>query len=84
MKFFFNGKYRYIICLKFGDKFLTSLTKLRLEAKATIFSTMKENRLLYCRKLMAFVIAVIIQHILIKRSVSQRKAACNRNHLLSP
>ena len=33
---------RYAICLKFGGKFLTSLTKLVLEAKASIWSIMTE------------------------------------------
>ena len=53
-------KHRYAIRLKFGGKFLTSLTKLLLEAKAGICSTIKENLLLYCRKFSAFVIVVII------------------------
>ena len=38
----FYDMIRYVICLKFGDKFLTSLTKLELEAKASIWSIMKE------------------------------------------
>ena len=43
MRIIYNVKHRYAIHLKFGDKFMTSLTKLVLEAK--------ENLLLYCRKL---------------------------------
>ena len=60
MKIIYNVKYRYAIRLKFGDKFLTSLTNLVLQAKASICSTIKENLLLYCRKFSAFVIVVII------------------------
>ena len=37
----------YEIRLKFGDKFLTFLTKLVLKGKARICSTIKENLLLY-------------------------------------
>ena len=50
--------------LKFGDAFLTSLTKLVLEAKASICSTINENLLLYCPKFLAFVIVVIIYNII--------------------
>ena len=39
-------KYRYAIPLKFGEKLLTFLTKLVLEGKASICSTIKENPLL--------------------------------------
>ena len=53
-------KYRYTIRLKFRDKFLTSLIKLVLQAKASICSTIKKNLLLYCRKFSAFVVDVII------------------------
>ena len=53
-------KHRSAIRLKFGDKFLTSLTKLVLQAKASICCTIKENLLLYCRKFSAFVVVVII------------------------
>ena len=53
-------KHRYAIRLKFEDKFLTSLTKLVLEVKASICSTIKENLLLYCPKFSAFVVIVII------------------------
>ena len=35
MRVLCNVKHHYAIRLKFGDKFLTSLTKLVLEAKAT-------------------------------------------------
>ena len=60
MRVMYNVKRCYTIRLKFGDKFLTSLTKLVLEAKASIYSTIKENLLLYCRKFSAFVVVVII------------------------
>ena len=60
MGMIYNVKHRYAIRLKFGDKFLTSLTKLMPQVKASICSTIKENLLSYCRKFLAFVIAVII------------------------
>ena len=47
MKIFNKVKDRHTICLKFGDSFFTSLTMLGPEAKAGIFSTMKENLILY-------------------------------------
>ena len=68
MGIFNNVKHRRTICLKSGDRFFTSLTMLGLESKsASICSTMKENLILYCRKFSAFVVAIINQHILIKR-----------------
>ena len=75
-----NVKHCYAIRLNSGDKFLTSLTKLVLEAKASVCSTIKENLLLYCRKFSVFIIAVVVLHILITRFLSQRSAACNTNH----
>ena len=53
MKIFDNVK-RYVICLKFGDRFCW------LEAKVSICSTFKENILLYCCMFLAFVVAIII------------------------
>ena len=47
------------ICLKFGDRFFTSLTMLGLEEKASICSEIKGNLILYCPKFSAFVVAVI-------------------------
>ena len=73
-------KHRFVIRFKFGDKFLTSLTKLVLAAKASICSTIKENLLLYCRKILAFVVVVIIQHMFNTALVSKRNTSCNRNH----
>ena len=56
----YNVKHRYAIRLKFGHKFVTSLTKLVLEVKDSICSTIKENLLLHCRKFLAFVVVVAV------------------------
>ena len=45
LRIIFKVKHRYAVRLKFRDKSLTSLTKLVLEAKASIGSTIKENLL---------------------------------------
>ena len=82
MKLIYNARYCYAIRLKFGEKFLTFLNKLVLEGKTRICPTIEENLLLYCRKFSAFVVVVIIQHIFITRPVTQRNAACNRDHYL--
>ena len=60
MRVICNAKHPYAIRLKLGDKCLTPLTKLELEAKTRICSTISENLLLYCRKFSAHVPAVII------------------------
>ena len=60
MKIIYNVRHCYAIRLKFGDKFLTFLIKLVLKRKPSICSTIRENLLLYCRKLSAFVVVVII------------------------
>ena len=60
MRIIYNVKHRYVIRMKFGDKFLTFLTNLVLETKASICSTIKENMLLYCRKFSAFAVVVIM------------------------
>ena len=59
MRMFYNVKHRYAVRLKFGDKFLTSLTMLVLQVKASIYSAVKEIVLLYCRKFSAFAEDVI-------------------------
>ena len=43
MRIIYNGKYRYAIRLKCGDKFFPSPTKLVPEVKATICSTIKKS-----------------------------------------
>ena len=45
MRVMYNLKHRYPIRSKVGDKFLTSLFKLVLEAKGSIYSTIQENLL---------------------------------------
>ena len=42
MRVICNAKHPYAICLKLGDKCLTPLTKLELEAKTRICSTIKK------------------------------------------
>ena len=60
MRVMYNMKHHYTIHLKFGGKFLTSPIKLVLEVKASIYSTIKEKLLLYCRKFLAFFAVVEI------------------------
>ena len=62
---FNNSKHRHAICLKFGDLVFTLPTKLVLDEKASICSKIKENPLLYYRKLLVFVIDIIVLLILI-------------------
>ena len=59
MRIIYNVRHCVAVRLKFGDKFLTSLSKLVLQVKASICSTIKEDLLLYCRKFSAFVVVVI-------------------------
>ena len=56
----YNMKHCHAIILKFGEKFSTSKTKLVLEVKACIRSTIKEILPLYCRKFSVFLFALII------------------------
>ena len=51
MRIIYNLKHRYAMRLKFGEKLLTSLTKIVLEAKASTWLTFKENLLLCFRHL---------------------------------
>ena len=46
MSVMYDIKHCYAIHLTFGDKLLTSLTKLTLEVKTSICSTIKENFIL--------------------------------------
>ena len=56
MKMFKNVKCRHTICLKFGNRYFTSINMLECEAKASICYAIKENLILYCRKLSAFAV----------------------------
>ena len=60
MRINYKIRYPYAIPLDFGDNFLTSLTKLVIQVKASICSAIKENPVLYCCKFSAFVVVVII------------------------
>ena len=63
MRILYHVTHCYTIRLKLGDNFLTSLTKLVLQVKARICSTIKENLLLYCGEFLTFAVIVIIQDI---------------------
>ena len=55
----YNIKIHYVVRLKFGVKFSAFLTKIMLEAKARICSTIKENLSFYSITFLAFVVIVI-------------------------
>ena len=76
---YLQRKTRYAIRLKFEDKFLTSLTKLVLQVKASICSTVKENLLLYVASFRLCCRCHNFTYFMI-RSVSQRNTAFNRNN----
>ena len=55
-----NGvKHRHVICVKLGNIFLTYLTKLALQAKASIWSTNRATILSNCRNFLAFAKVII-------------------------
>ena len=56
----YSARNRYAIRFKFGKKFLTFPTKLVLEVKASISSTVKENLPFYCRNFLAIVVVIVI------------------------
>ena len=58
MRIIYNAKHRDAAPLKFGDKILTSLTKLVLEAKASVCSMIKEKLLLYFY--IVYIVSVIV------------------------
>ena len=60
MKIFNIVKHYHAICLKFTDRFFTSLAILGCEEKISISSAIKENLILYFHKFSSFLIAVII------------------------
>ena len=59
MRIIYYVKYGKAICLKIGNKFLTALTKLVLEAKVSICPTLKEILSLYYRKFFVFIVVII-------------------------
>ena len=69
MKSFYNVKHCYVICLKFGAKFLISRIKLVPEVKPESALQSKKTLFLCWRKFWTFVAVVIIQWISITRSI---------------
>ena len=60
MRVTYNVKNRYTIPLNFGDILLTSLTKVVLRVKGSIYSTIKKNLLLYYGTFLAYIPVVIM------------------------
>ena len=79
MKIFKNVKHRHVVCVTFGDRFFTPPTMLGCETKSSFFSAIMQGRISYWRKFSSFVATVVNNHILIKKSASQKKPACKRN-----
>ena len=73
MRTFNNSKHCNAVCLKFGDLFVTFLAMLELQTKFSFCSRISAILLLYCRKLLVFVIVVIIYHILTTRKYFTKK-----------
>ena len=71
MRISYNMKHCYAIHSKFGDKFLTSLTNLELEETSCVWSTTKENLLLY-----------YLQFSLIVEDTHREKAPSNKTQAL--
>ena len=60
MRMFNSVKHLDVIYLKFEERFFTSAIVLGFESKGSTSSIIKENLILYCRKISAFAVAAII------------------------
>ena len=75
MRTFHNVEHRHAICLKFGERVFTFLSKLVFVTKTSICYTQSREVKFY----IVVIYAVIIQHILVIRSASQRNAAFKKS-----